>query len=117
MKLPGSGYAPTHNTQPGTPPHGPAGASSANANTHRLAITARGLGSTVHLDGHDIGSALTGLTLTLSAGQAPTATLDLAIHNVTELQDSETRILIPDATRDALIALGWTPPADEPKKD
>lgn len=29
MKLPGGGYAPKDDTQPGTPPEGPAGASSA----------------------------------------------------------------------------------------
>lgn len=85
---------------------------------HRLAINAPSPRAVeVHLNGQDIAHGLTGLTLTMGAGRVPQATLDLLILDVTEVQDTETRILIPDTTRDALIALGWTPPADEPKDD
>ena len=47
-------------------------------------------GAEVLIDGHDIAHGLTGLTITMGAGQ------------------------IPDTTRDALVKLGWTPPS-EPK--
>lgn len=99
-------------TQPGPPP--PPSASSAQPRRPRLGITAKAPGehSTVTLDGHDIARALTGLTLTLGVGQVPTATLDLLLLDITEVQDAETRILVPDATRDVLTALGWTAPAE-----
>ena len=82
------------------------------SNNHRLAITAQAPGerSTITIDGHDISNALTGLTLEIGVGKVPTATLDLLLIDTTEYQDAETRILIPEATRDTLVALGWTPP-------
>lgn len=80
---------------------------------HAVTITHTGPGDTkVILDGTDIATSLTGLSLTMGPGQVPTVTLDLRIFGVTEIQDIEARILVPDATRDTLIALGWTPPAD-----
>jgi len=81
---------------------------------HRLAITAKAPGerSTVTIDGHDISRALTGLTLSIGVGQIPTATLDLLLIDATQFQDAEARILIPEATRETLLALGWTEPDD-----
>lgn len=113
------GYQPTNTTTPGTPPNGPAGTSTAQPRHHRLAITtaATGYGSTVTLDGQDISHALTGLTLNLGVGRASIATLDLLLIDITEVKDAQTRILVPDATRDALTALGWTPPADPRDED
>jgi hypothetical protein len=110
------GYQPTSDATPSTPPNEPAGASSARHPRLAIRATATGHGRTVTLDGNDISKALTGVTLTLGVGQVPTATLDLLLIDVTEVQDAETRILIPDATRDALTAIGWTPPA-EPSAD
>lgn len=84
-----------------------------------LSITNRGLaGTEVLIDGHDIANSLTGLTLSMGANQPTVATLDLLIPDVTELHDTETRIHVPLSTRAALIALGWTPPAEpEPTED
>ncbi|MEE4546475.1 hypothetical protein V2S66_31485 [Streptomyces sp. V4-01] len=108
------GYQPTSNATPGTPPNEPAGASSAQPRRHRLAVhaTGYGQGSTVTLDGHDISGALTGLTFAIEVNKPTTATLDLRLYDVTEIQDVEARVLVPDGTRDALIALGWAPPAE-----
>lgn len=81
-------------------------------NTHTLAIHSKGTHATVHLDGTDIAHALTGIALTLGVNKAATATLDLVIVDVTEVQDTEARIVIPDATRDLLVQLGWTAPPE-----
>lgn len=81
--------------------------------THNLAIKATGIGTAeVLLNGHDIASALTDLTLTMGVGNVPTAKLRLLLIDTTEFQDAETQILIPDATRDLLVTLGWTPPGE-----
>jgi hypothetical protein len=84
--------------------------------THKLAITQLDpTGYSVTVDGHDISTALTGLSVTMNAGRHTEATLDLRYIDVTEIQDAETRIHIPDAIREVLLALGWTAPAeDEP---
>lgn len=82
--------------------------------THNLAIKATGIGTAeILLNGQDIASALTDLTLTMGVGKVPTATLDLLLIDTTQIQDAETRILIPDATRDLLVTLGWTPPGEK----
>lgn len=81
--------------------------------THNLAIKATGIGTAeILLNGQDIASALTDLTLTMGVGKVPTATLDLLLIDTTQIQDAETRILIPDSTRDLLVTLGWAPPCD-----
>lgn len=68
--------------------------------------------ATVRVDGVDISHALTGLTITAGAGEGPTATLDLAIHEESghHVTATDVRLRVPDDTRDALVALGWTPP-------
>jgi hypothetical protein len=70
-------------------------------------------GHRVLLDGTDIANSINGLTITMRAGLPASVELSLPIIDVTEIQDAEARILIPDTTRDTLTALGWTPPADE----
>jgi hypothetical protein len=73
-----------------------------------------GTGSRVEIDGHDITNAVRGLTIHGEAGSLADITLDLLILDVTEMQDEHARIFIPEETRAALLALGWTPPPDEP---
>lgn len=70
----------------------------------------RGPGSRVTIAGHDITNAVHALTVSAEVGRIPTITLDLAVVDVTSLDADHTQILIPDHTRHALIALGWTPP-------
>jgi hypothetical protein len=74
-------------------------------------------GHEILLDGTDIANGIDGLTITMRAGHPASVELSMPIVDVTELQDPETRILIPDATRDVLLALGWTPPADPDAED
>lgn len=53
--------------------------------------------------------ALRGLTLTAGAGELPALLLEVALIDVTKV-GGELEILIPDETRETLLALGWTPP-------
>lgn len=63
------------------------------------------------LDGHDVSGAVRGFQITAGVGDITRLVLDLNVLDVTRLDSEQTEIMIPDATRDALIALGWTPPA------
>lgn len=79
---------------------------------HTLRISGPGHTSRVELSGHDISSALTGVSLRLEAGSVPTATLEMALWEMpTELD--MVQVKVPDETRELLVRLGWTPPAEE----
>ncbi|MFG3276236.1 hypothetical protein [Streptomyces luteogriseus] len=69
-------------------------------------------GQVVELDGVDVSRALLGLTLYVRAGDMPSAVLDVIAEEIpTELD--EVRAYLPEATKDLLVRLGWTPPAEE----
>lgn len=65
------------------------------------------------IDGTDISPrALAGLSVRADAYEVPQITLDLSVLDITMLS-GEVEILIPRKTRELLVELGWTPPADE----
>lgn len=68
------------------------------------------VGGTVLVDGVDISQALTGITLKASADEPHEVTLRLAMDRVDATV--EAAATVPRETRDALVALGWTPPAE-----
>lgn len=79
---------------------------------HTLRISGPGPAGRVELSGQDISNALSGLSLRLEAGCVPTATLDLVLWELpTELDTVQVKV--PDATKELLVRLGWTPPAEE----
>ena len=81
---------------------------------HTVRITSKGVGAAeVCIDGVDIARSLKSLDLHMGRGEIPTMTADLLLHDVTELQDTEARVIVPDATADTLKLLGWTPPDGE----
>ncbi|MFJ9037470.1 hypothetical protein ACIRF8_12885 [Streptomyces sp. NPDC102406] len=78
----------------------------------RISTPAGRGGHLVELDGVDVSRALYGLTLTVAAGGPPTAVLNVVAKEIpTELDG--VRAHLPDATRELLVQLGWTPPAEE----
>lgn len=80
--------------------------------TLRISTPTDRSGQVVELNGVDISRALLGLTLYVRAGEMPTAFLDVIAEEIpTELD--EVRAYLPEATRDLLVQLGWTPPAEE----
>ncbi|MDT0377237.1 hypothetical protein RM572_00405 [Streptomyces sp. DSM 42041] len=74
-----------------------------------LRITGDAAQQTVELNGENIAPAIYGLTLKLQAGAMPTVTLDAVVWE-TSTDVGAVRVEIPDATRDLLQRLGWTPP-------
>lgn len=78
----------------------------------RISRTETGHGHRVELDGHDIAHSILGLTVAFKADESPAATLDLILDEIpTETDD--VRVHLSDETRDLLVRLGWTPPAEE----
>ncbi|WP_020116817.1 hypothetical protein [Streptomyces canus] len=80
---------------------------------HALRIGKRtdGPGWTAELDGQDIAPALRSLSLSVDSSPVATARLDLVIEDVST--HAEVDVWMPDATKDLLVRLGWTPPAEE----
>jgi hypothetical protein len=79
---------------------------------HSFTFEQDGIVGRVSIDGHDISSAARSLRFDGDGGMHPRVTLDLHIHDVTTISAQGTEVLIPDSTAEALVALGWTPPAE-----
>lgn len=76
-----------------------------------IEVGATAIGGRIALDGHDVSSAVRGFRIT-AIGEVTRLELDLNVLDVTRIDSEQTEIVIPDATREALIALGWTPPVE-----
>jgi hypothetical protein len=66
----------------------------------------------IELDGQDIASAVTGLSLRVGTYGLPEVTLEVVLHELDTVLETPL-VILPDATRDLLVRLGWTPPAEE----
>lgn len=77
-----------------------------------IEVAGNGRSGRIVLDGCDVSRGVRGFRVTSQCGELTRLELDLRVLDVTRLDSEETEIVIPDATRDALIALGWTPPAE-----
>lgn len=78
------------------------------ARVAKLHLTPGGFGSEIEVDGQRIPH-VRSVHLDAKVMELPSLTLDLLLHEV-EI-DGVMNVTVPDETRDALIALGWTPPA------
>ncbi|MFI6883389.1 hypothetical protein [Streptosporangium canum] len=81
---------------------------------HRITITPNTPRFGAHqllVDGHDISNGVRSLRLALNPGEIPTVELGLGIIEIDRMESEQAELYIPDTTRDALITLGWTPPA------
>lgn len=83
------------------------------ANTHSFQFEGKGNSARVTVDGVDVSGAVTAVTVHADAWEHPRVTLELSVHDVTQISSPETELLIPESTAEALVALGWTPPAEE----
>lgn len=86
--------------------------------SNRLSITESEPGKPgyyrITIDDTDITRALTSVNLSLAGGEPPRALLDVLLVGGSEpivLDGVELRI--PPSTHAALVAMGWTPPADD----
>ncbi|GHH30229.1 hypothetical protein [Streptomyces rubradiris] len=68
-------------------------------------------GWAVELDGHDISRALVGLSLKLDSSPLAEARLDVIAEELPI--EAQVHVVLPDATKELLVRLGWTPPAEE----
>lgn len=79
---------------------------------HSFSFEQDGIVGRVSIDGHDISKAVRSIRFDGESGMHPRVTLDLHIYDVTTVSSKDTELLIPDATREALITLGWAPPTE-----
>lgn len=77
-------------------------------NRHAIRVTSDGVGGHVQLDGVDISDGVYGITLKFKAGHLPNLELELPMIQT----ETDANVIILDKTRDLLIQLGWTPPAE-----
>ncbi|MFD9603308.1 hypothetical protein [Streptomyces sp. NPDC059970] len=66
----------------------------------------------VVIDGTDIAKGLAGLTVHVHAGEVPRVELDVHLTDVSRLGSVEAEVALSAGSHEALVALGWTPPAD-----
>lgn len=79
---------------------------------HHVRITANGNRGTVQVDDHEIGHSVTDLEFRAGVDEFPTVVLGLRVFTG-DVDAPGTRVYLPDTTRAALVALGWTPPPEE----
>lgn len=65
--------------------------------------------SSIEVDGQRLYGVI-GLELKSDPNSLPVLTLDIRLHEVDV--DGEMTVQVPENTRAALVALGWTPPVD-----
>jgi hypothetical protein len=81
--------------------------------SHRVEIGTTKGGHSLAIDGHDVSRAATGLTLTMGlAGTMPELQLDLQLIDASTLGSVEAEVILGAGAHEALVALGWTPPAE-----
>lgn len=68
----------------------------------------------IEVDGQDISSGVRAATLWLHPGELPELDLELHVVEVQRIDSAEAKVVVPDATREALVKLGWTPPPEDP---
>lgn len=76
----------------------------------RLVLRPGGSPSQVMVDGTDLANGCRAIDVHTEFDGHPMLTLHLLLPEITV--DGEVRLWIPAATREALVALGWTPPPD-----
>lgn len=82
---------------------------------HKITITpGKSIGlDRIEVDGHDISKAVQRVDICLRPYAPPLVDLELNVHEIQTFEMAEAELLIPTDVRDALIALGWTPPTGD----
>lgn len=82
---------------------------------NRVEIKGKNARATVSVDGVDVRA--TGLRLDMDARSIPELTLYLPVVNDTVSVDTDAVVMLDEATHQALIAMGWTPPTTSGKQE
>jgi hypothetical protein len=77
-----------------------------------MRIVSSGHLARIDLDGQRIDDAVTAITVDMHSRELPQVQLDLVTPDL-DMALGRVHVRIDDTTKDLLIALGWTPPADE----
>jgi hypothetical protein len=75
----------------------------------KVNLPAMQTGTVIEIDGTRVEGSVERLTLEGSAETRPRLLLSLIVNEIEV--DGEMQVLIPGSTHQALVALGWTPPA------
>ncbi|MGW4505704.1 hypothetical protein ACWENO_13795 [Streptomyces sp. NPDC004436] len=78
---------------------------------HQVEIHQTGPAYRVLVDGVDVARHLDSLTFEARAGLPPRLRLEIDVVDVTTLGSVETEVVLGGGAHEALVALGWTPPA------
>jgi hypothetical protein len=78
--------------------------------THHVTVTAQGAEQRITIDGKDVTHDLQSADIELRPGRPARMTIEVDLIDVTRLCDPET-VVVLGRGHDALVALGWTPPA------
>lgn len=76
-----------------------------------IEVSGHGRDGRVVLDGHDVTNGVRGFVLRAGVDCVTELELDVVAADGATF-DGEVRLVIPESTRDALVALGWTPPEE-----
>ncbi|MEV4093791.1 hypothetical protein [Streptosporangium saharense] len=71
----------------------------------------------LELDGHNVAHGLRRAVLDLDPSRVPTLELEIRVHEIERLDAEEVQVLLPEATRDLLTRIGWTPPGGQVQPD
>lgn len=82
---------------------------SPNSSSVLVHVEADGRGS-VLVDGYDISHVVEGLQLAVKPGRPSQLILDVRVDRAVHSALGRHEVHLPEATHDALVALGWTPP-------
>lgn len=82
-----------------------------SADMPNVHIDLKGRGGVIEVDGHNVTNATLGLALKADGSGRRELTLNLLVHETAV--DGEMKVNVPQETAEALVALGWTPPAEE----
>lgn len=80
---------------------------------HTVHLSSDGMHHKLIVDGVDLSAAVRSAHLTMASGELPTLTFDPIIFRLDEVDLKAARVVVPDRAAKRLIALGWTPPAEQ----
>ena len=80
---------------------------------HTVHLSSDGVRHKLIIDGIDLSRGARSAQLTLTTGELPTLTFEPIIFHLDATDIEAARVVVTDQAAAALVALGWTPPAEQ----